>query len=314
MLTEIESKRILHALDLPVTVPEVAASADAAATAAAKIGFPVVLKVLSPDVSHKSDVGGVELNLGTEDEVRDAFERIRRNLATKAPGAGFDGVAVQPMARAGIELIVGTMRDARFGAMVMVGLGGVLVEVMKDTAIRLAPIGGREAANMLRDLRGAQILRGVRGQPGADIDAIVALLETVAGLAAAHPEIAEMDLNPVVAYNDGVAILDARIVLAPARRRDSSARSASRRASRKPQTRIQPAHRRRHRRQAHGRIHVAARDGASEGQALLGSDRSERDPRHREDSASRIARASPRSPSRSTTPSAPCRARSRRAF
>src|SRR5713226_4427098 len=133
VLTEIESKRILHALGLPVTVPEVAASADAAASAATKIGFPVVLKVLSPEVSHKSDVGGVELNLGSEAEVRGAFERIRRNLGAKVPGAHFEGVAVQPMARAGIELIAGTTRDARFGAMVMVGLGGVLVEVTKDT-------------------------------------------------------------------------------------------------------------------------------------------------------------------------------------
>ncbi len=197
-------------------MPEAAASADAAARAATKIGFPVVLKVLSPEVSHKSDVGGVELNLGSVAEVRGAFERIRRNLGAKAPTARFDGVAIQPMARAGIELIAGTMRDARFGAMVMIGLGGVLVEVMKDTALRLAPIGGREAAGMLEDLRGAQILRGVRGQPSADIDAIVSILETIAGFAAAHPEIAEMDLNPIVAYNDGLAILDARIVLAPA--------------------------------------------------------------------------------------------------
>ena len=199
-----------------MTVPEVAATADAAAGAATKIGFPVVLKVQSPDVSHKSNVGGVELNLGSEAQVRDAYERIRRNLGAKAPGATFEGVAVQPMAPAGIELIVGTMRDARFGAMVIVGLGGVLVEVMKNSALRLAPIGGREALSMLEDLRGAQILRGVRGQPGADLDAIVALLESVAGFAAAHPEIAELDLNPVVAYPGGLTILDARIVLAPA--------------------------------------------------------------------------------------------------
>ncbi len=173
-----------------------------------------MLKVLSPDVSHKSDVGGVELNLESESAVRDAFEQIRGNLAAKAPGAGFGGVAVQPMAKSGIELIAGTFRDDRFGPMVMVGLGGVMVEVMKDTALALAPIGGREASQMLRRLRGAQILQGVRGQPGVDNDAIVSLLETVSGIAWTHPEIAEMDLNPVVAYEDGLAILDARIVLA----------------------------------------------------------------------------------------------------
>ena len=176
-----------------------------------------MLKVLSPDVSHKSDVGGVELNLDDEGAVRDAFERIRRNLAAKARDARFEGVAVQPMARQGVELIAGTFRDERFGPMVMVGIGGVFVEVMNDTALALAPIGGREASAMLAQLRGAQILRGVRGQPGVDIDAIASLLETVSGIAWTHPEIAEMDLNPVVAYEDGLAILDARIVLADAK-------------------------------------------------------------------------------------------------
>ena len=205
---------MLHSLGLPVVVPEAAATADDAVQAASRIGFPVVLKVLSPDVSHKSDVGGVELNLDSEAAVREAFARIRRNLAAKARDARFEGVAVQPMARAGIELIAGTFRDPRFGAMVMVGLGGVLVETMNDTALGLAPIGGREASAMLDQLRGARILQGVRGQPGADIDAIVSLLESVSGIAATHPDIAEMDLNPVVAYEDGLAILDARIVIA----------------------------------------------------------------------------------------------------
>ncbi len=214
MLTEIESKRILHSLGLPVVVPEAASTADDAARAASRIGFPVVLKVLSPDVSHKTEVGGVELNLDSEGAVRDAFERIARNLAARAGGARFEGVAVQPMAKPGVEILAGTYRDDRFGAMVMVGLGGVLVEVMNDTTLALAPIGGREAASMLARLRGAQIFRGVRGQPGADIDAIVSLLQTVSGIAATHPEISEMDLNPVVAYEDGLAILDARIVLA----------------------------------------------------------------------------------------------------
>jgi len=214
VLTEIESKRILHSLGLPVVVPEAALTAGDAVRAASRIGFPVVLKVLSPDVSHKSDVGGVALNLDNEGAVRDAFERIHRNLAARGIDARFEGVAVQPMAKQGVELLAGTYRDDRFGAMVMVGLGGVLVEVMKDTALALAPIGGREAASMLARLRGAEILRGVRGHPGVDIDAVVSILETISGIAATHPDISEMDLNPVVAYEDGLTILDARIVLA----------------------------------------------------------------------------------------------------
>jgi acyl-CoA synthetase (NDP forming) len=214
VLSEIESKRILHSLGLPVAVPEPALTADDAVRAASRFGFPVVLKVLSPDVSHKTEVGGVELNLDNEGAVRDAFERIARNLAARAAGARFEGVAVQPMAKNGVELLAGTYRDDRFGPMVMVGLGGVLVEVLKDTALALAPIGGREAAAMLARLRGAQIFRGVRGQPGVDIDAIVSILETISGIATTHPEISEMDLNPVVAYEDGLKILDARIVLA----------------------------------------------------------------------------------------------------
>src|SRR6202040_1234252 len=111
------------------------------------------------------------LNLADEAEVRAAFERIRQSLAARMPSARFEGVAVQPMARTGVELIVGTTRDARFGAMVMVGFGGVLVEMMQDTALRLAPIGGREAAAMLEELRGAQILRGGRGGTGGDTHA-----------------------------------------------------------------------------------------------------------------------------------------------
>ncbi|MGA9740233.1 acetate--CoA ligase family protein [Candidatus Binatus sp.] len=214
VLTEIESKRILHSLGLPVAVPEAALTADDAVRAASRMGFPVALKVLSPDVTHKSQVGGVELNLDNEGAVRDAFERIRRNLAARGGGARFEGVAVGQMAKQGVELLAGTYRDDRFGAMVMVGLGGVFVEVMKDTELALAPIGGREAASMLARLRGAQIIRGVRGQPGVDIDAVVSILETISGIAATHPEIAEMDLNPVAAYEDGLAILDARIVLA----------------------------------------------------------------------------------------------------
>ncbi|MGA2410755.1 MAG: acetate--CoA ligase family protein, partial [Candidatus Binataceae bacterium] len=212
-LSEIESKRMLATAGIPVAMAEAAATADAAAAIAGRIGYPVVLKVLSPEAVHKSEVGGVALNLGSEAEVREAFARIEHNLAAKAPGARFDGVAVQPMAQPGVELIAGVIRDSRFGPMVIAGLGGIFVEVLKDTTLRLAPTDRREAEAMIAELRGGAILDGVRGNPAVDRKAFAELIVKLSELAAAHPAIAEMDLNPVAAYADGVKALDARILL-----------------------------------------------------------------------------------------------------
>jgi acyl-CoA synthetase (NDP forming) len=214
-LSEIESKRILAASGIPTAIPEFAPSADEAAETAARIGFPVVLKVHSPKVTHKSEVGGVVLNLRNEVEVREAFDRIRKGLADRMPGAHFEGVAIEPQARPGIELIAGISRDERFGPLVMVGLGGIFVEVLQDTAMRLAPIDRDEARAMIDELRGAPLLRGARGAPPADIDAIADLLARLSELAASRSDIMEMDLNPVAAYEQGIAVLDARILIAP---------------------------------------------------------------------------------------------------
>jgi acetate---CoA ligase (ADP-forming) subunit alpha len=214
-LGEIESKRILAALGIAAKVPESARTADEAAAAAERCGGQVALKVLSPDISHKSEVGGVELALDGSAAVRAAFERIRAALAARAPGARFDGVAVQPMARrGGIELLAGITRDDRFGPIVMVGLGGIFVETMADTAVRLAPISGSQGRAMLSELRAAGILEGVRGRPPADTGAVAALLAKLSEFAAAHPAIREMDLNPVAVYANGIEVLDARILLA----------------------------------------------------------------------------------------------------
>jgi acyl-CoA synthetase (NDP forming) len=212
-LTEIESKQILAAAGIPVAMAQAASTADEAAAAAERIGYPVVLKVLSPDAVHKSEAGGVALNLANAAAVREAFARIRGNLARYAPSARFDGVAVQPMARAGVELIAGVVRDRRFGPMVIAGLGGIFVEVLKDTALRLSPVNRHEALAMIAELRGGALLDGVRGQLAADRTAFADLIVKLSELAAAHPEIAEMDLNPVAAYSDGVMVLDARILL-----------------------------------------------------------------------------------------------------
>jgi acyl-CoA synthetase (NDP forming) len=214
-LSEIESKKILEAIGIPSAIPERAAGADDAVLIAARIGFPVVLKVLSPDVTHKSEVGGVELNLRSAAEVRAGFDRICDALAKKQPGARFEGVAVQPMARPGLELIAGIVRDERFGPLIVVGLGGIFVELLKDTVLRLAPVDAKEARAMLLSLRGAAMLRGVRGGAEVDIAAIANAIARLSEFAAATPEVKEMDLNPIVAYPSGITTLDARILIGP---------------------------------------------------------------------------------------------------
>src|SRR6185312_2164072 len=185
-LSEIDSKRLLGALGLPVAIPQHARTADEAALAATRLGFPVVLKVLSSAVTHKSDAGGVLLGLESELAVREGFARIRSNLSAYQPDAPFDGVAVDRMAKPGVELLVGIVRDPRFGPMVVVGLGGTLVEVFKDSAFRLAPIDKREARRMLDELRGAALLHGARGAKPVDFDAVASLVAQVSDFAASH--------------------------------------------------------------------------------------------------------------------------------
>ena len=214
-LSEIESKRILAAAGIATAIPEFAVDADQAVKAAAKIGYPVVLKVHSPQVIHKSEVGGVALNLRNEAEVREAFDRIRRALANRMPGAVFEGVAIASQAQPGVELIAGVLRNERFGPLVVVGLGGIFVEVLHDTAMRLAPIDRAEARAMLEELRGAPLLHGARGSAPCDLDAIADLLARLSELAARRDDLLELDLNPVVAYEQGLSILDARILIAP---------------------------------------------------------------------------------------------------
>ncbi|MGH8012375.1 MAG: acetate--CoA ligase family protein, partial [Candidatus Binataceae bacterium] len=211
-LSEIESKQLLREIGINVAMPELAYTADDAVAAATRCGYPAVLKVLAAEVTHKSEVGGVALNLRSAREVKDAFERIRNNLAAKSPDAHFEGVAVQAMAAPGVELIAGITRDDRYGPLVIVGLGGIFVEVLKDTALRLAPIDVAQARAMLGELRGASLLRGARGARPVDIDALVTMLVGLSEFAANHGQIREMDLNPVVAYENGLCVLDARVL------------------------------------------------------------------------------------------------------
>lgn len=213
ILTEVESKDILEEAGVPTARARLATTADEAVAAAKEVGFPVALKIVSPDITHKSDVGGVKLNLATPDEVKAAFNEIIAAAKKSEPKAKIDGVSVQKMARPGIEVIMGMSQDAQFGPVLMFGLGGILVEVLKDVSFRLVPITPRDARQMIQEIKGRPLLEGYRGQEPADVEALEKLLLRLSDFIEKHPEIAELDLNPIFAYKDGAVAVDARIIL-----------------------------------------------------------------------------------------------------
>jgi acyl-CoA synthetase (NDP forming) len=172
-----------------------------------------VLKIVSPDISHKSDVGGVKVGLGNADAVTAAFDEILANAKKAVPDANITGVAVQPMAPEGTEVIVGMTTDPQFGPVMMFGLGGILVEVLKDVSFRVVPLTERDAGQMIDEIKARAILDGVRGQPPVDKPALRSALLKVSEFVEHHPEIRELDLNPMFAYPDGTVAVDARIVV-----------------------------------------------------------------------------------------------------
>jgi acetate---CoA ligase (ADP-forming) subunit beta len=216
LLNEVESKRLLAEAGVPVTTAKVATSRDEAVALASDLGFPVVLKILSEDIPHKSDVGGVALGLGDTGAVGAAFDRMMAAVLAARPDAKIDGVSVQRQAAPGTEVIVGMTTDPQYGPVVMFGLGGVLVEVLKDVAFRIAPLEPRDAREMVHEIKGLPLLQGYRGSPAADIGALEDLLLKVSAFIERNPEVAELDLNPVFAYPDGVVAVDARVVLGAA--------------------------------------------------------------------------------------------------
>ncbi|MBI3797495.1 MAG: acetate--CoA ligase family protein, partial [Deltaproteobacteria bacterium] len=213
LLTEVEAKALLSVSAVPVAQARLAQTREEAVALARDIGFPVVLKVCSPDVIHKSDIGGVKLNLASPEAVGQAFDDIRKAVAQGQPAAIFDGVSVQALAQPGVEVIIGLTTDPQFGPLVMFGLGGVYVEVLKDVSFRLAPLSPRDAHDMIREIKSLPLLTGFRGQPAVDLTALEQVLLQVSALAEAHPEIKELDLNPVFAYPQGCLAVDARVVL-----------------------------------------------------------------------------------------------------
>jgi acetate---CoA ligase (ADP-forming) subunit beta len=213
LLNEVEAKQALKEAGVPVTNTTLATSREEAQAQAEAAGFPVVLKVVSPDIAHKSDVGGVKLNLNSKDAVGAAYDEIMANSKKAVANAKIVGVAVQHMAPQGTEVIVGMTTDPQFGPVLMFGLGGIMVEVLKDVSFRLVPLSDRDADQMIGEIKGRPILEGVRGQPAADLGALRKALVKVSEFVEKHPEVRELDLNPVFAYPDGAIAVDARIVI-----------------------------------------------------------------------------------------------------
>jgi acetyltransferase len=205
---------ILAAYRIPVLTPRLAENPQAAAAVARDLGQPVALKIASPDISHKTDVGGVVLGVSSPPDVLAAADAMLARVRHRRPDATIQGILVQPMAPSGKELLLGAVRDPQFGPLVMVGFGGIYVEVLRDTATRLAPVSSAEALRMLGELKMAALLRGVRGEPPVDLQALAEAISRIGQLAVDCPDLAEVELNPLVATPAGVVAIDARATLA----------------------------------------------------------------------------------------------------
>ena len=212
-LLETEAKTLLGLHQAPISMDLLAASADKAVRIAQSVNGEVALKIVSPDILHKSDAGGVLVGLKTDEQVRDGFDAIMENAKAYNPDADIRGVLVSAMARKGVEVIIGTKVDDQFGPIIMYGLGGIMVEVLKDVAFRVLPISRTSATKMIEETQSYPILDGVRGNPGYDKEALIELLVKCSQLIEAYPEIEEMDLNPVIVHEKGLSIVDARIIL-----------------------------------------------------------------------------------------------------
>lgn len=213
LLTEVESKEFLKKAGIPVVEAKLAQSKKEAISLSREMGFPVVLKISSPDVVHKSDSGGVKLELANATQVGKAYSEIVSSVKQAYPEAKIQGVSVQPMAPSGVEVIVGMSKDPQFGPVLMFGLGGILVEVLKDVSFRIVPVTERDAREMIREIKGYPILEGYRGQKPASIPALEKLIVKVSQFVEKNPQIKELDLNPIFAYPDKAVAVDARIIL-----------------------------------------------------------------------------------------------------
>ena len=208
-----EARQICSFHNIPIPTSFVAKSVKDALKAGSKVGFPVALKIVSPEILHKTDVGGVALNIADGNALKEAYQKMRIEVSKNKPDAEILGMLVEKMMLPSTEVIVGGIRDSQFGPCVMFGMGGIFAEVYEDVAFRVAPIDKIDALNLINDIKGSKILKGFRGEPAADTEAIVNVLLNVSSLMIEHDEISQLDLNPIIVYPDSACAVDSRIVM-----------------------------------------------------------------------------------------------------
>jgi len=213
ILTEFESKKILKQAGIPVVETKLAKTQKEAVSLSQKMGFPVALKIASPDVIHKSDSGGVKLSVNSVAEVKKSYDEILKKVRKQYPDAVVHGVSVQKMFRPGTEVIIGTSKDPQFGPVIMFGLGGIFVELLKDVSFRVIPVERRDAQEMIKEIKGYPLLQGYRGKEPANLSALVEIILKISKLIEENPQIKELELNPVFAYQNKAVAVDARIIL-----------------------------------------------------------------------------------------------------
>jgi acyl-CoA synthetase (NDP forming) len=214
-IPEVEAVKILNAYKFPILKYRMVTNVEEALEAADDIGYPVAMKVVSPDIIHKLDVGGVKIGIGTPNDLLEAFVKMKKKIAEKAPGAEIWGFNIQKMADKGQEVIIGMNRESKFGPIIMFGLGGSMVEALKDVTFRLAPLRKLSAQNMISQIRAHKLLEAFRGSKPKDIKALEEMILRVSQLVMDFPEIRELDMNPVIVYDKGKGcnVADARIII-----------------------------------------------------------------------------------------------------
>lgn len=212
-LLEPEAYEVLSSYSIPICPYKVVDSIEEAESAANSIGYPIVLKIVSPDIIHKSDVGGVRIGIKDDQQLKEDYTSLLNDVREKAPSARIIGVLVEKMAPKSVEVVVGMLRDPTFGPAVMFGLGGVLIEIMKDVIFRITPVSKEEAIDMIKKVKGYPLLSGFRGSKPLDVDAIADVICNVSRISIENPVIDQVDLNPVIVYEKGLVVVDARIIL-----------------------------------------------------------------------------------------------------